>query len=199
MSTIPLQHIECKVCTKCRKSKSLASFSRQQSAKDGHQSWCKQCLADDMRLRYQRDFPTPMFFVDKRCSKCKEVKAPDEFKRTNKTNSGLDSWCRSCVSVYNATHKDRRIGGAWLRRYGLSSQEYYRILDQQRGVCAICEQPEKRLHKGEPVLLCVDHDHKTGKVRGLLCKSCNTAIGLCDDNVDTLARAILYLSEHTNK
>ncbi len=57
----------------------------------------------------------------------------------------------------------------------------------QNGGCAICGQPqERRLH--------VDHDHKTGRIRGLLCGSCNRAIGLLKESVASLASAIGYLS-----
>lgn len=81
----------------------------------------------------------------------------------------------------------RRVGRAktylWTT-YGLTEKEYNDLLDRQGHKCALCRK-EKRLQ--------VDHCHKTGKVRGLLCSSCNTGIGRLGDDVDGLKAAIAYL------
>src|SRR5216684_1391978 len=73
-----------------------------------------------------------------------------------------------------ANAKSRRAN--LLKRYGISWPEYELRLALQGGVCAICKKKPKRR------LLCVDHCHKTGKVRGLLCSSCNAALGLYEDD-----------------
>lgn len=74
--------------------------------------------------------------------------------------------------------------------YGkLSKADYKRMLAEQGGVCAICQKPEKRK------ALAIDHCHKTGIIRGLLCMRCNTALGHMDDDTDRLYRAIKYLLE----
>lgn len=67
-------------------------------------------------------------------------------------------------------------------RYGITSDTYKELLAQQQGVCAVCSRPETSKQDGKIRSLAVDHDHKTGKVRGLLCKACNLAIGLLNDN-----------------
>ena len=74
-------------------------------------------------------------------------------------------------------------------RYGMTHAEYVELTIAQDGLCAICHQePGARgFH--------VDHDHATGKVRGLLCHGCNTALGLLQDNPHLLARAATYLKE----
>lgn len=80
--------------------------------------------------------------------------------------------------------------------YGLTLEEYDRILDNQGGVCAICHQPPGS------VPLCVDHDHSCcsggrscGKcVRGLICRDCNEMLGHADDNIDRIRMAIEYLN-----
>lgn len=61
------------------------------------------------------------------------------------------------------------------------------MYDSQMGLCSICQKPECNIK------LAVDHDHETGKVRGLLCKRCNMAIGLLDDDPHVVTRAALYL------
>jgi Recombination endonuclease VII len=67
----------------------------------------------------------------------------------------------------------------------------------QSGLCAICGEPERRstLYSG-PRHLCVDHDHKTGDVRGLLCGRCNTALGGFKDDAHLLANALAYLKDY---
>ena len=81
--------------------------------------------------------------------------------------------------------------------FGITSDEYYEILKRQDGVCAICKQPETRTFKGSVRRLAVDHDHSTGKIRGLLCGACNTGLGLFDDDPEILKTALGYLNEHT--
>jgi hypothetical protein len=78
------------------------------------------------------------------------------------------------------------------RSYGLGFKEYEEMLFNQNGVCAICSnEPPKNQHKTR---LNIDHCHKTGKVRGLLCDACNRAIGLLKDNQDLLEKAKQYLN-----
>jgi len=72
--------------------------------------------------------------------------------------------------------------------YGLPEKDYQKMFDMQRGLCAICEGPRS----GQGTLH-VDHDHMTGKVRGLLCSNCNSGIGKLGDDTCLLARAIAYL------
>ena len=76
------------------------------------------------------------------------------------------------------------------RVYGITKEQYEHMLEQQSGCCAICSvSAESQRDK----TLVVDHCHSSGKIRGLLCHTCNTAIGLFKDNIDSLQRAILYL------
>jgi hypothetical protein len=73
-------------------------------------------------------------------------------------------------------------------KYGIDDIEYNRILMAQGGVCAICGGTDPSGRR-----LCVDHDHKTGEVRGLLCTSCNYTLGAAKDNASVLERMINYL------
>lgn len=73
------------------------------------------------------------------------------------------------------------------RNYGINLEEYTKRYDTQHGLCAICKTPHD--------VLCVDHSHDTGKVRGLLCHPCNRGIGLLKESADTLRAAISYLYE----
>ncbi len=76
-----------------------------------------------------------------------------------------------------------------LAQYGLTKDEYEERLNRQGGVCAIC----KEKSKGN---LAVDHDHKTGKIRGLLCKLCNSALGFLRDDYELVQAAEAYMSQN---
>lgn len=81
--------------------------------------------------------------------------------------------------------------------YGISPEEYADHLIVQKGVCAICFQPETEIIRGKIRLLAVDHDHATGKVRGLLCQDCNLGLGRFNDDPELLGSAISYLRFHS--
>jgi len=75
-----------------------------------------------------------------------------------------------------------------LKDYGIDEATYEALLRSQGGVCAICRQPES-----QPQPLCVDHDHATGRVRGLLCSACNAGLGHYGDDPNRLRAAATYL------
>ena len=86
-----------------------------------------------------------------------------------------------------------------LGRFGINDADYQKMLVEQNGVCAICGRPERQGTNGSPKQLSVDHDHETGELRGLLCTSCNTALGLVEDRVDLLHAAIAYLTKKDHR
>lgn len=102
----------------------------------------------------------------------------------------------------NATHKHSYISQRWSnikRTYGLTKEEYLELLYKQNQRCAICGskgQKRKGRQRILPGNLEVDHDHKTGKVRELLCMQCNLLLGTSKDNRIILTSAIRYLSRH---
>jgi hypothetical protein len=84
-----------------------------------------------------------------------------------------------------------------LKKYGISVQDYDQLLESQGDVCAVCAgpQPKRKSRTGKLVdaVFCVDHNHVTGEVRGLLCTSCNLVLGNSKDNPGVLRSAIAYL------
>lgn len=85
-----------------------------------------------------------------------------------------------------ADQRRRRAEGHYrIREHGLTPTEYDAMLDRQGGVCAICRRPMDRI--------CIDHDHRTGRVRGLLCHNCNVALGHFRDSPGLLYASIAYL------
>lgn len=86
-----------------------------------------------------------------------------------------------------AERKEANRAYALKHEYGLTVEQYDHMLAEQGGVCALCSRPPGVR------LLAVDHDHDTGRVRGLLCVRCNTALGSLGDNEEGLLRAVAYL------
>lgn len=93
------------------------------------------------------------------------------------------------VREYNKRNPDSKKSQR-LKKYGITLSEYNEMLEKQSGECAICGEDGSVGKWGK---LYVDHDHKTGKVRGLLCSKCNFAIGQFNDDYNLLLRAISYL------
>lgn len=106
-------------------------------------------------------------------------------------------------SAFNNKFHDRACWKAWrvanrltrhakkLRAYGLTTEEYEEIRERQGGVCGICSAP---LDLSGRRRLAVDHDHATGRVRGLLCMQCNIGLGCFKDDPTLLASAGRYLA-----
>lgn len=119
----------------------------------------------------------------KACSKCKIPKLVSEFHKQSITRDGLYSSCKKC----RGTDQDTR-DYKYKTRYGITLEGKREMYLTQDGKCLICR--KKMLTAGDCQ---VDHDHKTGKVRGLLHRSCNLIIGHANDDVKLLQSAIYYL------
>lgn len=93
----------------------------------------------------------------------------------------------------------RKMRDVWLKRkFGITIIEYESMLEKQNGKCAICKNYEvaKKINNDKVREMSVDHCHKTGKVRGLLCTGCNTAIGHFKESIESMQSAIEYLRPH---
>ncbi len=92
----------------------------------------------------------------------------------------------------------QRLDKKLRKSYRISLEDYEAMLSSQNNVCAICKTHRDFMDKKKGIKrsLAVDHDHKTGKVRGLLCHRCNTAIGLFDEALTTVESALNYLRHH---
>lgn len=126
--------------------------------------------------------------------------APGNWDVVPDLSTGFDLSTREGRIAYGRAHRkanpeiyrDRQLR----KDFGISSAEFDAALALQGGVCAICERPERAMRDGEPIHLAQDHDHATGKNRGILCGACNKAIGKFEDNPDFLRNAIVYLAKH---
>ena len=81
--------------------------------------------------------------------------------------------------------------------YGITIDQYDAMLAQQNGCCAICSKEEANEIMGKTTSLAIDHCHKTGKIRALLCSNCNRALGLFNDDAELLAKAHGYVLRHS--
>lgn len=128
----------------------------------------------------------------KTCSKCRVDKPISEFYKDRRRADGVRYHCKACSNSYvyadRKTAPERYRNSTLMRKYGIGIIEFEKMLEAQGGACAIC-----RGQESESRPLSVDHDHDTGKVRGLLCQKCNRGLGLFGDNVSNLASAFLYL------
>jgi len=97
----------------------------------------------------------------------------------------------------NAYHKRTRRERYLKILYNLTPEQYLEMVEEQENLCAICFKPETQITKvtGKVRPLSVDHCHTSGRVRGLLCNTCNQALGLFKDDPVLLSNAINYLSK----
>lgn len=153
--------------------------------------------------------------ASRNCLKCGEHKPLSEFgvygpHRKPKPRcrpccaADMRAWCdknrakvRAGHLEYKRANPDRYIDSRLRHFFGLSLAEYRELEARQEGKCACCRQPETGMYRGhgllKPKKLCVDHCHETGRVRGLLCCNCNTALGLLQEDPERVRMLAEYL------
>ena len=146
---------------------------------------------------------------EKRCPKCRQNLPSSRFSRNKTMHGGLQCWCVDCNKKaarayyiknqdklrvqrleYNHSDQGQKVQRVLYlkKRYNLSVKEHKQMYIDQNGCCAVCGEavPYDEVH--------TDHDHGTGKVRGLLCMGCNHMLGRAKDNPDILTRGAEYLN-----
>lgn len=170
-----------KRCTRCGKEKPLTRFYFVK-ARNLHMSRCKDCCADHQRAYHAKN---------------KEVIVAKRRAYYAKNKTKISSRHKAWAKKNAVTIKDKRLQSI----FGITLEDYERMVKDQHGKCAICG--SKEAWPGElskhfrPRTWCVDHNHRTLKVRGLLCNRCNTALGMVDDSIEVLSMAIEYLRKNT--
>ncbi len=131
------------------------------------------------------------------CCNCKEEKSILEFHKDKQSYYGFSKICKICAKIKSSlryiNNKDTHRHFNLLKKFGISLDEYNIRLKEQSGKCMIC--CGKDNDKNMPV----DHCHKTGKIRGILCSKCNLALGLFGDDINKLKSAIKYLNNSKTK
>ena len=150
----------------------------------------------------------------KKCRKCGIVKSRDDFtiRQSGPRIGHLAGYCKLCSAevVRGKYHRDIKRDPTLYRHcewpsklkrlYGITVEDYHRILAEQGGACALCrsmtpENGNRKYKRNVRSVFDVDHDHKTGRVRGLLCTRCNRLVGLANDDPNTARRLVEYLTK----
>lgn len=133
----------------------------------------------------------------KACGRCKQMLPLTSYWKNSTRSDGLQHHCKDCKRETWKSPSSRTAEKQWEYKisyyFGLTSEAYSNLLNSQDGVCAICKRSETNHYKGKLRRLAIDHDHSDGRVRGLLCSNCNTALGKFEDNIEWLQAAIRYL------
>ena len=138
------------------------------------------------------DYDAAVSAAEKRCTGCGNSYPDEGFSKDKTRSSGRTERCRGCRS---AAHKEWRTRfpykQKWIRiklLYGMTEADYEEILQEQQQRCAICRE---ELQTGKSTH--IDHCHKTGRVRGILCNGCNVALGYIKEDISLLRRIEEYL------
>lgn len=159
-----------KFCICCKIKKKNKFFT-------GNDYWCKECRSEYNKQDYKK----------KRVKVLKRNKR--RYKRKKKE---ILAYASRWHKINRKLHPDKYKHQKLMADYGLSLQEFNELREKQNYKCKICSVHENKL----PKAICVDHDHITGKIRGLLCESCNKLLGNAKDNIFLLNKAIEYLNEN---
>jgi hypothetical protein len=124
------------------------------------------------------------------CSKCGQTKPAEKFAR-REDGSLRRLYCYDCKY-----QQDRRssMNNKYVYKYGITLGRFEEMVVEQNGLCAICQTTP--VGAGKNAKLHVDHDHKTGKVRALLCSGCNSGLGYFQDNTELVLAAYEYLMNY---
>jgi hypothetical protein len=177
-----------KECTKCKVVKPLIDFHKSKSSKSGYMSACKACESIRGRAKYNPGLNKKRYEENKD----QLLKAQKEYYHKNVGKIKIRS------KEYYNKNSDKWLQAGWkkkgiLNRDGLYFSKFDQETELQRAgyKCEICKSDGSDHKKG----LCVDHNHDTGIVRGILCAHCNSAIGHFHDDINKLEMAITYLNK----
>lgn len=209
------------ICRICKAPKDENDFWKQPKNKSGRESACKGCRSTRSyerrrERRVENGLPTKLPTLEGRrlaedgkkyCPTCKQIKDIKEDFST--TKSGIASHCKECNAKWNEAYrqtpkgkrkkredykrnKEKLINQKLKRKFGMTFAEYKVRLDEQGNRCIICGRTPEENGK----MLAVDHNHKTGKNRALLCSSCNICIGFIEKNALDTKKISEYLLKH---
>lgn len=123
-----------------------------------------------------------------RCADCGEFKPAEDFPKNRSQPSGLHCYCKVCNNARNRESVRRLHGNSrhyhLTKRYGVGADDVRALIEEQGGVCPICRRPNPT-H--------VDHDHRTERVRAILCAPCNAGLGQFKDDPVRIRNAVAYL------
>ena len=138
-------------------------------------------------IKHTRKITIPVNDPNKKnCPSCNKIKPLSEFYKRKERGKGVRCYCKICQSMRKKLNWPKERKYKYKSNFNITIEQYDEMFKTQNGVCAICGEKIK-------IRLCIDHCHKTLKVRGLLCSHCNLGLGYFKDNLDILASATSYL------
>lgn len=197
-----------KTCCTCKETKPLDQFYKNSGAKDGYQARCKKCGKEDQRKRYTanpgklRDYERKRYVANperKKANSGKRYAANTEaakkygcdWRQANPERT--KETARRYGIIYRELHSEQMREGKIKQLYSITADEYFSRLMEQGGKCAICRSDTPGRGNKH---FSIDHCHKTGNVRGLLCDRCNRGLGMLREDVTILEAAVSYLAQH---
>lgn len=206
-----------KICGRCKEDKDLSEFYK---SKRG--TYCKKCHSASSAESKVRNnalrIEKWLLELQHQCKKCEEIKPNEEFYwKSNR------SYCKDCTQDVNVDYyernrekidtyrlqwrkKDRDSSPLKYKAYelnerakkkGTTGEWYLKKFEEQNGSCEICRKPETSKHQnGLAKSLAIDHHHDTGKVRGLLCMTCNHALHKLDEDENWAIKALEYIQKY---
>lgn len=182
-----------KQCTCCKKDLLLENFTSNTTSKDGLEYRCKSCKKEyrlKNRNQIRKNYNLGYKLKYKKNIKNYSIKNKDIIAKRHKLYNIKN---KEKLKLYRINNKGRVLECKLKRVYNLSLLEYKTMLENQNNQCKIC----KKVFDNEALntIPHVDHNHITGKIRGLLCHKCNSLLGYSNDNINILDEAIKYLKE----
>lgn len=171
-----------KKCKTCNIDKAITDYYKDGTMRGSRSNICKSCTLKRHKARYvaKRSEILETQRIWRAANLDKERERATRFRNKHR------DWYRK----YHTKHRLKT-------RYGITLEQYEAMLEEQKGLCAICQKPETaRNRSGEIKLLSLDHCHTSLKIRKLLCDNCNKGLGVFHDNVELLKRAVEYLEQH---
>ena len=171
-------------CSRCFTFKPWSAFHKCKNGVKGHFSFCKECRKNNVPAQHYKN---RIDDFGRECAKCHRYLPWKLFYSHKGCPRDKHTRCIECSIV-----------DVKLRTFNITEQEYKDLLEAHNGICAICGQQETFINQQTGLLqqLSIDHCHTTGKVRGLLCQSCNFAIGCAQDSVGIIESMIHYIESY---
>jgi len=196
-----------KRCNKCEQVQPVSEYYEKKGTVDGYAHPCKTCTKAQQRRYYEANQEKKVAYSrewhrqNPEKAKARSAKYRERIGRERQHQRWI-SMTPEERAEFNRRQRAARAANPErfrlydlkrrLKKFGVTLEEYNALLELQGGVCAICQGPP---NGKDPDIYHVDHDHETGKLRGLLCSSCNNGLGCFRDNTDSIQKALAYLAD----
>lgn len=181
-----------KFCNYCKETKNSSDFYYKKDRKDNLDTYCKICTLSKNKILYNKKESYKKTRKEYKIkNKEKIAQKEKEYRKVNKEKIKIR------VEKYINDNREIIKNKVIFKKYGLTSQEYNNLLLECNNLCSICKNSETTKHRnGNIKSLSIDHCHKTGKVRSLLCTNCNIVLGKFNDSIKLFENTISYLKKY---